>query len=71
MQGMALLTVSAALPQFRPAPCNTALAGGGTCEQALPWQLAVLYVSLLHNAVDTGRYHPCTVAFGVDQFDES
>ncbi|CAM0913939.1 unnamed protein product [Alopecurus aequalis] len=69
--GMALLTVSAALPQFRPAPCDTAIAGGGTCEQALPWQLAVLYVALLLNAVGAGGYRPCIVAFGADQFDES
>uniref|UniRef100_A0ACD6ANE6 Uncharacterized protein n=1 Tax=Avena sativa TaxID=4498 RepID=A0ACD6ANE6_AVESA len=69
--GMALLTVSAALPQFRPAPCDTAVAGGGTCEQALPWQLAVLYVSLFLNALGAGGYRPCIVAFGADQFDEA
>ncbi|KAM3188947.1 hypothetical protein ACQJBY_067725 [Aegilops geniculata] len=72
--GMALLTVSAALPQFRPAPCKAAEAAGGgsgACEQALPWQLAVLYVSLFLNAVGAGGYRPCIVAFGADQFDES
>ncbi|VAI84990.1 hypothetical protein VPH35_128409 [Triticum aestivum] len=69
--GMALLTVSAALPQFRPAPCKAAGGGSGACEQALPWQLAVLYVSLFLNAVGAGGYRPCIVAFGADQFDES
>ncbi|XP_051203835.1 protein NRT1/ PTR FAMILY 3.1 [Lolium perenne] len=69
--GMALLTVSAALPQFRPAPCDTAIAGGSTCEQALPWQLAVLYFCLFLNSVGAGGYRPCIVAFGADQFDES
>lgn len=68
-QGMALLTVSAALPQFRPPPCKPG--GAVTCQEAAPWQLAVLYVSLLLNAVGAGGYRPCIVAFGADQFDES
>ncbi|CAL5043399.1 unnamed protein product [Urochloa decumbens] len=71
--GMALLTVSAALPQFRPPPCgNPAGAGAGAaCQEAAPWQLAVLYASLLLNAVGAGGYRPCIVAFGADQFDET
>ncbi|TVU11735.1 hypothetical protein EJB05_45337, partial [Eragrostis curvula] len=67
--GMALLTVSAALPQFRPPPCKPG--GAATCQEAAQWQLAVLYVSLLLNAVGAGGYRPCVVAFGADQFDES
>ncbi|AQL02946.1 Protein NRT1/ PTR FAMILY 3.1-like [Zea mays] len=67
--GMALLTVSAALPRFRPAPCKPG--GAVACQEAAPWQLAVLYVSLLLNAVGAGGYRPCIVAFGADQFDES
>ncbi|TVU11727.1 hypothetical protein EJB05_45329 [Eragrostis curvula] len=68
-QGMALLTLSAALPQFRPPPCKPG--GAASCQEAAPWQLAVLYVSLLLNAVGAGGYRPCMVAFGGDQFDES
>lgn len=67
--GMALLTVSAALPQFRPPPCTPG--GAAACQEAAPWQLAVLYASLLLNAVGAGGYRPCIVAFGADQFDES
>ena len=66
---MALLTVSAALPQFRPPPCTPG--GAAACQEAAPWQLAVLYASLLLNAVGAGGYRPCIVAFGADQFDES
>ncbi|XP_040381006.1 protein NRT1/ PTR FAMILY 3.1-like [Oryza brachyantha] len=77
--GMLLLTVSAALPVFRPPPCSGAVgasggagaAGAGACEEAAPWQLAVLYVALLLNALAAGGYRPCIVAFGADQFDES
>ncbi|OEL25779.1 Protein NRT1/ PTR FAMILY 3.1 [Dichanthelium oligosanthes] len=68
-RGMALLTVSAVLPQFRPPPCKPG--GAVTCQEAAPWQLAVLYVSLLLNAFGAGGYRPCIVAFGADQFDES
>ncbi|RLN13118.1 hypothetical protein C2845_PM09G06730 [Panicum miliaceum] len=55
--GMALLTVSAALPQFRPPPCKPG--GAAACQEAAPWQLAVLYASLLLNAVGAGGYRPC------------
>nr|CAB3470253.1 unnamed protein product [Digitaria exilis] len=67
--GMALLTVSASLPQFRPPPCKPG--GAVACQEAAPWQLSILYVSLLLNAVGAGGYRPCIVAFGADQFDES
>ncbi|KAJ1258867.1 hypothetical protein BS78_10G108400 [Paspalum vaginatum] len=67
--GMALLTVSAALPQFRPPPCKPG--GAAACQEAAPWQLGVLYASLLLNALGAGGYRPCIVAFGADQFDES
>jgi solute carrier family 15 (peptide/histidine transporter), member 3/4 len=66
---MTLLTVSAALPQFRPPACKQG--GAVACEEAASWQLAVLYASLLLNAVAAGGYRPCVVAFGADQFDES
>ncbi|KAF0903532.1 hypothetical protein E2562_027962 [Oryza meyeriana var. granulata] len=72
--GMLLLTVSAAMPVFRPSPCNGVGASGGAggaCEEAEPWQLAVLYAALLLNALGAGGYRPCIVAFGADQFDES
>mgnify|MGYP003702074061 CR=1 FL=1 len=69
-QGMLLLTVSAAMPVFRPPPCSGA-GGAGACDEAAPWQLAVLYAALLLNALGAGGYRPCVVAFGADQFDES
>uniref|UniRef100_A0A0D9WP28 Major facilitator superfamily (MFS) profile domain-containing protein n=2 Tax=Leersia perrieri TaxID=77586 RepID=A0A0D9WP28_9ORYZ len=67
--GMTLLTVSAALPVFRPPPCSSTATS--SCSEAAPWQLAVLYTALLLNAIGAGGYRPCIVAFGADQFDES
>ncbi|XP_009401275.2 protein NRT1/ PTR FAMILY 3.1 [Musa acuminata AAA Group] len=65
--GMITLTISAALPLFRPPQCT----GDHNCEEASAWQLAVLYVALLLNAIGAGGIRPCVVAFGADQFDES
>lgn len=67
---MTSLTISAVFPQFRPPPCNPA-GHQEACQEAASWQLAVLYVSLLLNAVGAGGIRPCVVAFGADQFDES
>ncbi|XAR72368.1 hypothetical protein NMG60_11018983, partial [Bertholletia excelsa] len=55
--GMTCLTTSAILPQLSLPP------NGG--------QLAILYISLLLNALGAGGIRPCVVAFGADQFDET
>ncbi|XP_077230004.1 protein NRT1/ PTR FAMILY 3.1-like [Tasmannia lanceolata] len=65
--GMISLTMSAVLPHLRPPPCT----GNQTCEEAAPWQLSILYVSLLLTALGSGGIRPCVVAFGAEQFDES
>ncbi|XP_072953184.1 protein NRT1/ PTR FAMILY 3.1 [Typha angustifolia] len=67
--GMITLTISASFPLFRPPRCD--LAHHHQCKEASPWQLAVLYASLLLNALGAGGIRPCVVAFGAEQFDES
>lgn len=64
--GMAILTISAILPQLRPPPCS----GKEICKQASAGQLGILYFSLLLTALGSGGIRPCVVAFGADQFDE-
>lgn len=64
--GMAILTISAILPQLRPPPCS----GKEICKQASTGQLGILYFSLLLTALGSGGIRPCVVAFGADQFDE-
>ncbi|KAM7270064.1 hypothetical protein ACFE04_029278 [Oxalis oulophora] len=64
--GMTTLTISAILPQFRPHPCKA----NEVCQQANTSQMAILYASLLFNALGAGGIRPCVVAFGADQFDE-
>ncbi|XP_077236167.1 protein NRT1/ PTR FAMILY 3.1-like [Tasmannia lanceolata] len=65
--GMISLTMSAVLPKFRPPPCT----GNLPCQEAAPWQLYILYASLLLTALGSGGIRPCVVAFGADQFDET
>ncbi|KAK6242819.1 hypothetical protein QUC31_013458 [Theobroma cacao] len=64
--GMISLTLSAALPQLRPPPCE----GDQVCQEANGRQLAVLYLSLLLAAIGSGGIRPCVAAFGADQFVE-
>ncbi|KAM1638683.1 hypothetical protein PS1_008675 [Malus domestica] len=61
------LTISAVLPQLRPPPCTH----DQVCEEADGGQLAILYVSLLLEALASGGIRSCVMAFGVDQFDEN
>ncbi|XWS34028.1 hypothetical protein CRYUN_Cryun21dG0004400 [Craigia yunnanensis] len=64
--GMIILTLSAALPQLRPPPCE----GNQVCQEANGNQLAVLYLSLLLAALGSGGIRPCVAAFGAEQFVE-
>lgn len=61
------MTLSAVLPQLRPAPCT----GNEDCQEAAQWQLTILYASLLLTAIGSGGIRPCVVAFGAEQFDET
>ncbi|XVE91417.1 hypothetical protein REPUB_Repub01dG0007700 [Reevesia pubescens] len=64
--GMIILTLSAALPQLRPPPCE----GNQVCQEANGNQVAILYLSLLLAALGSGGIRPCVAAFGAEQFVE-
>lgn len=68
-QGMILLTLSAALPSLKPAPCpsDSTL----PCPSATTAQLAVLYLGLYLIALGNGGIKPNVSSLGADQFDES
>uniref|UniRef100_A0A0D9WGG9 Uncharacterized protein n=1 Tax=Leersia perrieri TaxID=77586 RepID=A0A0D9WGG9_9ORYZ len=68
--GMVGLTVSALMPSLRPPPCHVGEAvSGQACQRATPWQLLVLYASLICTSIGTGGTRPCVMAFGADQFE--
>lgn len=62
---MISLTISAVLPAFRPDPCKP----NQPCQEASPWHLWVLYISLFLTSIGSGGIRPCVVAFGADQFE--
>ncbi|KAF5190463.1 NRT1/ PTR FAMILY 2.8 [Thalictrum thalictroides] len=63
--GMVVLAITAAIPHFRPQPCQN----GEQCEQPKPWQFSILVVGLGFLVIGAGGIRPCNIAFGVDQFD--
>jgi dipeptide/tripeptide permease len=62
-----MLTISTALPRFRPDPCNP----NEHCKAADGLQLSVLYLSLYLIALGTGGLKSSVSGFGADQFDEN
>jgi dipeptide/tripeptide permease len=67
VKGMALLSLTAIFPQFRPPPCNTNT--GSPCRLASGGQNALLYSSFIMMTIGSGGIRPCSIAFGADQFD--
>lgn len=64
-QGIATITLTAAVDKLRPATCINPPA----CEEPFGWQLAVLFMGLALLAIGAGGIRPCNIAFGADQFD--
>ncbi|KAJ3688514.1 hypothetical protein LUZ61_017678 [Rhynchospora tenuis] len=69
--GMALLTLSASVPGFKPPKCSTSDQELGNCVGASTFQHAILYMSLAFLAIGYGGTVPCSVPFGADQFDKT
>ncbi|CAM0884307.1 unnamed protein product [Alopecurus aequalis] len=64
--GMLGLTLSASVPAFKPPHCNPATQH---CNGPSTLQLSVLYLSLGFLTIGGGAIRPCSLPFGVDQFD--
>ncbi|XP_023542266.1 protein NRT1/ PTR FAMILY 2.13-like [Cucurbita pepo subsp. pepo] len=62
--GMASMTLTAWLPALHPPAC-----GGGKCEGPTPFQMGFLIMSLCLVSIGSGGIRPCSIPFGVDQFD--
>ncbi|WVZ57812.1 hypothetical protein U9M48_008154 [Paspalum notatum var. saurae] len=64
--GLALLTVSAAVPSLRPA---TACPMGATCAPATKTQYSVFFAALYLTSVGTGGVKSALLPFGAEQYD--
>lgn len=67
--GMVVLTLTAAVPQLRPPTCTHSDQLAGHCSNPSSSQLGVLILSLVLLAAGSGGVRPCSLPFGVDQFD--
>ncbi|CAI0386776.1 unnamed protein product [Linum tenue] len=64
--GMVTITLTAWLPHLRPPECDAATSA---CSGPTSRQLGVLLAGLCLMSVGTGGIRPCSIPFGVDQFD--
>ncbi|MQL86061.1 hypothetical protein Taro_018596 [Colocasia esculenta] len=71
--GMAGLTITAAVPALQPPDCSVAPGAPDNCDGAGPSGslVALLIVSLGMLTIGSGGIRPCSIAFGVDQFDHT
>ncbi|KAK4760451.1 hypothetical protein SAY87_005344 [Trapa incisa] len=68
--GMATITLTAWLPQLHPPPCPVGLPRV-QCKGPEGAQVAALAVGLCLLSIGAGGVRPCSIPFGVDQFDVS
>ncbi|RWR77628.1 Proton-dependent oligopeptide transporter family [Cinnamomum micranthum f. kanehirae] len=66
--GMATLTLTASLRGLRPPSCDPNKPGAN-CLGATKGQVGVLYLALGLLTIGAGGIRPCSLPFGVDQFD--
>ncbi|XP_062229453.1 protein NRT1/ PTR FAMILY 2.13-like isoform X2 [Phragmites australis] len=65
------MTLSASLPALKPPICNQTSQLGGHCTSPSTLQMSVLYLSLGLLTIGGGAIRPCSLPFGVDQFDKT
>ncbi|KAK0574461.1 hypothetical protein LWI29_024048 [Acer saccharum] len=67
--GMVVVTLTAWLPQLHPPKCHVDQPPHGQCIPASTSQLTILLMGLGMLSVGSGGIRPCSIPFGVDQFD--
>ncbi|KAJ0256278.1 Protein NRT1/ PTR FAMILY 2.13 [Hirschfeldia incana] len=66
--GLVTLTLTASLPQLHPATCNSK--DPVSCSGPNKLQFGILLLGLVFLSIGTGGIRPCSIPFGVDQFDQ-
>lgn len=64
--GMLTMTLIAWLPQLHPPPCNVQ---ANQCKGPTKSQFGILAMALGFLSIGSGGIRPCSIPFGVDQFD--
>lgn len=68
---MVILTLSASVPHLKPPTCSTANQQLGDCTSPTKLQESVLYISFVFLVIGYGGVMPCSLPFGMDQFDRT
>ncbi|KAJ6816737.1 protein NRT1/ PTR FAMILY 2.13-like [Iris pallida] len=68
---MLVLTLTTIVPELRPPACTTADQLADRCVGPSRAQVGILVVSMILLTVGAGGIRPCSLPFGVDQFDKS
>lgn len=63
------MTFTAWIPQLHPPECSNPLQATSQCKGATTSQMGFLIMSLSLLSIGSGGIRPCSVPFGVDQFD--
>ncbi|CAN7053770.1 hypothetical protein IGI04_028556 [Brassica rapa subsp. trilocularis] len=66
--GLVTLTLTASLPQLHPATCNSK--DPVSCGGPNKLQFGILLLGLGFLSIGSGGIRPCSIPFGVDQFDQ-
>ncbi|XP_010482935.1 PREDICTED: protein NRT1/ PTR FAMILY 2.13-like [Camelina sativa] len=66
--GLITITLTASLPQLHPASCNSK--DPLSCAGPNKLQFGVLILGLCFLSIGSGGIRPCSIPFGVDQFDQ-
>ncbi|OVA09087.1 Proton-dependent oligopeptide transporter family [Macleaya cordata] len=69
--GMMVLTLTAVIPELHPPSCTTQQQQDNQCIGPSTGQLGVLYMALGLLTLGAGGIRPCSLPFGVDQFDQT
>ncbi|XP_062111725.1 protein NRT1/ PTR FAMILY 2.13-like [Humulus lupulus] len=67
--GMVTVTMTAWLPQLHPSACTKQQLDLGQCHGPTQTELGCLLLGLGFLSIGTGGIRPCSIPFGVDQFD--
>ncbi|KAF6159909.1 hypothetical protein GIB67_032993 [Kingdonia uniflora] len=70
-QGMLAITLTASIPTLRPPKCTGQQLEDRQCEGPTTAQLSFLFVSLALCTLGASGIRPCSIPFGVDQFDST
>nr|XP_027187588.1 protein NRT1/ PTR FAMILY 2.13-like isoform X1 [Cicer arietinum] len=67
--GMAIVMLTAWVPQFHPSPCSLQQQQLGSCNGPTNFQLGILFFGFFGLAIGTGGISSCSIPFAIDQFD--